>query len=259
MESSSHSEGQPPLALRALGLAFGWASYFLAVRTILYLIGFLANRVVGTTIDGEGGGSSWLDAAWDLGLLAAFALPHSLLARGPAKRLVLGRLPAWAERAVYGLIASLSLIFVMWQWRPLPAPVWEFAPGSVSEAVAWGLFLIGWVLSFVASWTLGHLQLFGLAPAVAWARGRPLPEPTLVTRGLYARLRNPMYLGFLLGVWATPRMTAGHLLFAVAMTAYVLVGVRFEERSLAARFGPAYQDYCLRVPRWGVGRRATVC
>ncbi len=229
------------------------------MRTIFYLIGFLANRVVGTTIDGGEAGSLPFDTVWDLALLAAFALPHSLLARGPLKRLVLGRLPAWAERSAYGLIASLSLILVIWQWRPLPGLVWQLPAGSPLAWLAWGLFCLGWSLSFVASWTLGHFQLFGLAPAVAWARRRPLPEPHLVTRGLYARLRNPMYLGFLLGVWATPRMSAGHLLFAIAMTAYVVVGVRFEEQSLAARFGPAYEAYRARVGRWGVGGRATAC
>lgn len=230
---------------RAAALLYGWLAYFLYVRSALYLVGFLGNLYVKKAID-SGAADPPLAAGIDLGLLAVFAVPHSLLARPGSKQKLSRWLPVELERSTYVLVAALSLALVIWQWRPLPAVLWEVSEGWPRNA-ALALFAGGWVLSLAASKSLGHLRLFGLGAAWAFARGRAAPGLELVTRGLYGVLRHPMYLGFLIGCWAAPRMTAGHLLFAVTMSAYVAVGVRFEERDLERRFGEEFRSYRDRV------------
>jgi methanethiol S-methyltransferase len=238
---------------RVAALLYGWLAYFLYVRSALYLVGFLGNLYVEKSIDSADAAPSLAGAGIDLGLLAVFALPHSLLARPRIKQKLRRWVPVEIERSSYVLVAALSLALVIWQWRPLPAVLWEMAEGWPRNAV-FGLFAGGWVLSLAASKSLGHLRLFGLGAAWAFARGRAAPEPELVTRGLYGVLRHPMYLGFLIGCWAAPRMSAGHLLFAVAMSAYVAIGIRFEERDLERRFGERFTAYRDRVggfvPHW---------
>ncbi len=233
-------------AARAAALVYGWLAYFLYVRTALYLVGFVGNLYVSKGVDGGAAGLPWVAGATDVGLLVLFAVPHSLLARPRFKRWLGRWLPAELERSSYVLIASVSLALLMWLWRPLPALLWDVGQGWQRNAVL-GLFFAGWVLSLVASKTLGHFRLFGLRSAWAFARGRPAPQPVLVTRGLYGFVRHPMYLGFVVGCWATPRMTAGHLLFALALTAYTALGARFEERDLERRFGDELRAYRQQV------------
>lgn len=232
-------------------VACGWLGYFWYVRTALYLVGFLANWRVSKTID-AGPFEPWAPALLiDAGLLALFALPHSLMAR-PAFKASLARfVPPALERSLYVWVAATSLALLLWQWRPLPALVWRVEAPWFRISL-WGLFGAGWLLTVASTKSHGHFRLFGVAAAWAFARGRELPEPKLLATGLYGWLRHPMYLGFLLGSWATPDMSAGHLLFAGAMTAYILIGLRLEERDLEARYGEAYRAYREAVGRWMV-------
>lgn len=232
------------------GLAFAWLAAALYVRSAVALISFLANRWGTLTIDGDPSLLPWPAAGWNLALLLAFAVSHSLLVR-PAGQALLQRLvPAPWVRSLYVALAALSLAVVLKLWQPIPLEVWSVRADGFRQAL-WVLFAAGWGLAFVATRFVGHFGLFGLAQAWAAFRGREMPEPRLQVSGLYRRLRHPMYLGFLIGSWATPTMTAGHLLFAVTMTLYVLVGARLEERDLIARFGGAYLDYRARTPAWG--------
>lgn len=244
--ADTRAPGNASLAARGAAVVYGWLAYFLYVRSALYLVGFVGNLYVAKGIDAGSAGSPWVAAAADLGLLVFFAVPHSALARPRCKRWLGRWLAPELERSTYVLVASLSLALLLWLWRPLPAPLWDVAEGWPRRALL-GLFFAGWLLSLAASKTLGHFRLFGLQSAWALARGRPAPPPVLVTRGLYGFLRHPMYLGFVIGCWATPRMTAGHLLFALALTAYIAFGARFEERDLERRFGDEYRAYRLRV------------
>lgn len=231
----------------------------MAVRGLLYLVAFVAARWVPRTVDGGGAaavtGGGAAAVAVDVALFAAFALPHSLMARPGFKRWLAARgLPPALERSLYCLLAGALLALLFWQWRPLPWTVWHLE----AEAARWAVTAVGaagWLFAAGAVLTLRNTRLFGLSQGWRWARGRPAEAPALVTRGPYAMVRHPVYLGFLVGCWAAPTMSAGRLLLAALSTLYVSVAWRWEERGLVRRFGPAYERYRTRVGAF-VPRRA---
>jgi protein-S-isoprenylcysteine O-methyltransferase Ste14 len=168
------------------------------------------------------------------------------MARPGFKRWSAKFLAAVCERSTYVLLSSLILLLLFWQWRPMPTVIWQ-----TDGMVAWLLstvYWLGWLLAFASTHMLDHFDLFGVRQAlVAW-RGTKMPDQSFRTPLLYKIVRHPLMLGFLLAFWATPVMTLGHLVFALANTAYILVALQFEERDLIAAFGTAYQDYRRRVP-----------
>ena len=236
-------------ARRAAALALGVAGQLASTTSFAYLLGFLANRGVPRGVSAGGARTPWRAAlAIDLALLLLFAVPHSVMARAGFKRRWARLVPPAAERSAYALVAALSLALLFWQWRPIPAPVWD-ARGTAWASAAWALFALGWALCAASVLTTNLFELTGLRQAWARARGRShAPVALTTTSPLYAAVRHPLYLGFLLALWATPRLTAGHLLFAAVNTAYILVAVRYEERDLLAALGAAYAAYRARVP-----------
>jgi protein-S-isoprenylcysteine O-methyltransferase Ste14 len=239
-----------PAARRAGALALGVAGHLASTTAFVYLLGFLADRGVPRTVNRGGPPAAPAAAlAVDLALLALFAVPHSVLARPWAKRRMARLVPAAAQRSVYALGAALTLALLFWQWRPLPAPVWDVR-GTPAGALLAALFWLGWALCAASVLATNLFDLTGLRPLWAAARGGAPPAPVpLATRWLYGVVRHPLYLGFLLALWAAPRLTAGQLLFALANSAYILVAVRYEERDLLAAHGPPYAAYQARVPR----------
>lgn len=247
-----------PARLALLVLAV--AGHLASTTAFAYLLGFLADRGVPRTVDRGGPHAPWgLALAIDLALLALFAGPHSLLARPAVKRRLSAVVAPPAERTVYAVVAALTLALVFWQWRPLPAVVWDVTARPWLAGLAWAAFGAGWVVCAVSVVATNLFELTGLRQGWLAARGRPHTPVPLTTSWLYAVVRHPLYVGFLLALWSTPRLTAGHLLFAAANTAYIVWAVRYEERDLLAAHGPAYADYQARVPRLAPrlpGRRA---
>lgn len=227
---------------------------------MVYLIFFLANRWVARTIDTPtaAGTTTTTTAALliDTALLTAFALAHSVMARDGVKRRLARLLPRELERSTYALVSALLLSLVFWQWRGLPEPVWTVEAPQLRAAIL-ALGVLGWLTSLLAIHVLGHLELFGLAQAWAYARREPQPPEQLSRRGLHGHLRHPIYLGFLIGIWATPEMSQGHLLFSSLLSVYILVGMRLEESGLERRFGEAYRRYRLDVGGFVPRRRQT--
>lgn len=229
---------------RYLSFAYGVLAYLLFLVVFLYAIAFVGDLgVVPKTID-RGGPQASMAAALvaNLALLGLFAVQHSVMARQWFKKRWTRIVPWHLERSTYVLVATAVLALVMWQWRPMPEVVW-----SVEQQVAAGVleivFWAGWALVFAATFWIDHFELFGLRRVWSHLRGEEHEPPSFQTPALYRYVRHPLYLGFLMAFWATPTMTAGHLLFAGATTGFIVVAIQFEERDLTRFHGEAYVRY----------------
>jgi methanethiol S-methyltransferase len=241
--------GQGRLAGRILGLLYGIVTYLIFFAAFLYAIGFVEDLVVPKTIDGSAAAAATplLQAiVVNLILMSIFAVQHSVMARPQFKRWWTKFVPAAVERATYVLLASLALALLIWQWRPMPAIVWQIAGPQLAAAVI-GLSFVGWFIVLTSTFLINHFELFGLHQVANNLSGRPMPAPRFRTPLFYRFVRHPIYLGFIIAFWAAPTMTQGHLLFAAVTTAYIFVGIWLEERDLVALFGDDYRRYRQRV------------
>src|SRR5216684_2049475 len=231
---------------RFVGLLYGLVAYFAFFGTILYAIGFVTGLVVPRTIDTGTESSATEALIVNLLLLSLFAVQHSLMARRQFKQWWTQYVPKSVERSTYVLLASLALILLFWQWRPMPAIVWQTDEPDIAVAIA-TLSLVGWVLVFTSTFLINHFELFGLHQVANNLTGREMPTPRFRTPLYYKFVRHPIYLGFIIAFWAAPVMTVGHLLFAAVTTAYIVVGILLEERDLIDMFGDEYRRYKSRV------------
>jgi protein-S-isoprenylcysteine O-methyltransferase Ste14 len=228
-------------------LLFSVVAYAIFFATFLYLIAFVGDIAgVPRTVDSGPSADVGVAAAIDLALIALFGLQHSVMARPGFKAAWTRIVPPAAERSVYVLLTSAVLILLFWQWRPIDLIVWRIEH-PLAAALMWGLFALGFGLVLVSTFLLSHFELFGLKQAWFNLRGATPPSAPLSQPLFYKLVRHPLYVGFLIAFWATPEMTGGHLLFALGMTAYILVAIRYEERDLVAHFGESYVDYRRRV------------
>jgi protein-S-isoprenylcysteine O-methyltransferase Ste14 len=231
---------------RILTFIYGLVAYAFFLVTFLYAIGFVTGIVVPKTID-TGAVVPVLDALLvNLALLSLFAVQHSVMARPGFKRWWTTVIPASAERPTYVLFATLALAAILVHWRPMPEIVWQVADPKIATGLL-GLSLFGWLLVLLSTFMINHFELFGLHQVVMNLLGKTMPPAHFKTPGLYKLVRHPIYLGFIIAFWATPVMTAGHLLFAAVTTAYIFVGIMLEERDLIETFGDEYRRYRQRV------------
>jgi protein-S-isoprenylcysteine O-methyltransferase Ste14 len=231
---------------RIVAFLYGLAAYLVFFFTFLYAIGFVAGLVVPKTID-TGALVPLAEAlVVNILLMSLFAVQHSVMARKQFKQWWTQYVPVSVERSTYVLLASLSLILLFWQWRPIPAVVWQVADPRIAMAVM-GLSFFGWLLVLTSTFLINHFELFGLHQVANNLAGRKVPEPRFKTPVLYKVVRHPIYLGFILAFWAAPVMTVGHLLFAAVTTAYIFVGIFLEERDLIQLFGEEYKRYRAQV------------
>jgi protein-S-isoprenylcysteine O-methyltransferase Ste14 len=222
---------------RLVAFLYGIIAYLVFLVSFLYAIGFVGNMFVPKSI---------------------------VMARQAFKRWWTRFVPVSVERSTYVLLASLVLLLLYWQWRPIPNPVWTIENPLATTALQ-AMFWLGWGMVLLSTFLISHFELSGLSQVFARLRGRELPPPVFRTPFLYRCVRHPIYLGFLLAFWATPVMTVGHLLFASATTAYILIGIQLEERDLIHSFGDQYRRYrkevAMLIPlpkrRNQAGRRAS--
>jgi protein-S-isoprenylcysteine O-methyltransferase Ste14 len=229
-------------------LLYGIVCYVIFFITFLYAIAFVGNFLVPHTLDRGRDGTMPMALLIDLILLGIFAVQHSGLARRGFKRWLTAWLPASMERSTYVLLSSAALIVLFWQWQPLPGVVWN-AQAPWAWWLLYALFALGWLLVLTGTFVINHFDLFGLRQSWLGAHGREYTEVTLKESLYYRLVRHPLMLGFLIAFWAIPRMSVGHLLFAVVTTGYILIAVKYlEEADLVAMHGDAYRDYQRRVP-----------
>jgi protein-S-isoprenylcysteine O-methyltransferase Ste14 len=231
---------------RIFAFLYGLVSYLVFFGTFLYAIGFVEGLVVPKTID-TGTVVSFAEALIvNLLLMSLFAVQHSLMARKQFKDWWTQYVPKSVERSTYVLLASLALVLLFWQWRPMPAVVWQIADPAIAASIM-ALSFVGWLLVLTSTFLINHFELFGLHQVTNNLVGRDMPPMRFKTPVLYKVVRHPIYLGFIIAFWAAPTMTVGHLLFAAVTTAYIFVGIFLEERDLVEVFGDEYRRYRERV------------
>ena len=231
---------------RTLALVYGGISYLIFLFSALYAIGFIGDLIVPKTID-SGQSVPFIHALLiDVLLLSLFAIQHSVMARPAFKQLWTTIIPQSIERSTYVLFASMLLLLLYWQWLPIPGTIWnvEHTAGGVALQ---GLYFFGWVIVFLSTFLINHFDLLGLRQVYVNWQARKYTNLSFKTPSLYKLVRHPMMLGFLIAFWATPYMTVGHLIFALATTAYILVGIHLEERDLLVFYGETYRRYQQRV------------
>jgi hypothetical protein len=184
------------------------------------------------------------NVAVDLLLFLVFAAHHSVFARPAAKRWVRHAVPAGAERSLYVWIASLLAVAMCVLWKPIPGVVYD-ARGSWRFAF-WSLQALGLVVIARAARVIDPLELAGIRQASGSA-----DADALKVVGPFRLVRHPIYLGWMLLVFAAPLMTANRLCFAVISSVYLILAIPWEETSLVAAHGDRYREY-QRMVRWRV-------
>jgi protein-S-isoprenylcysteine O-methyltransferase Ste14 len=237
---------------------YGLLSYAIFFGTFLYAVGFVGNLFVPKSIDSALQGSLTQALLVNALLLGIFAVQHSVMARPAFKQRWTQIVPKPAERSTYVLFSSLALILLFWLWQPMGGVVWE-VQDPVGRGLLLSLFAFGWLLVLATTFMINHFDLFGLRQVTLYLLGKEYIPLRFKTPGPYKLVRHPLYVGWLFAFWATPTMTAAHLVFSIATTAYILIAIQLEERDLAKEHGGAYENYRRSVPMLiPVGRKKAV-
>jgi len=234
------------MARRIAAFAYGVICYVVALGSFLYLAGFLENFGVPKSIDSGRQAPLGFALLVNFGLLAVFSLQHSVMARPGFKAMWTRIVPNVVERSTYVLLSSLALFLLFWQWQPIGGVIWNVENASARIAL-YALYAIGWVTVLLVTFLINHFDLFGLRQVWLYLIGRPYTPIQFRMPGPYRVVRHPLYVGWLMVFWSSPLMTSAHLVCAVAITAYILIAIQFEERDLV-RAHREYADYRERVP-----------
>jgi protein-S-isoprenylcysteine O-methyltransferase Ste14 len=239
--------GENAVLKRLLFFAYGVTSYVIFLATFLYAIGFVGGFAVPRRLDGPLQTSLPAALAIDCALLTLFAVQHSVMARRSFKERWTQIVPWTIERSTYVLCASLALLLLFWQWRPIGLQVWSVEDAAARVAL-WALFASGWATVLIVTFLINHFDLFGLRQVWLPLFGKPYARVPFRTPLPYQFVRHPLYFGFLLAFWMTPAMTLAHLVFALATAAYIVLAIQFEERDLVSEHGARYEEYRHTVP-----------
>lgn len=233
-----------------LGFIYAVICYFVGLGGLLLLIAYTSNLIPGLSIDAQAANVDPFAAILiNIGLVTLLGIQHSVMARQSFKNWLYSFIPKHLERSTYVAISGLVVALMVWQWAPIDGIVWSVPNDSVAYYILFALFFVGWGILLLSSFLINHFDLFGLRQAYLKMVGVPYTKLNFKVYSLYKLVRHPIYLGIVLGVWATPTMTITHLLMAVLLTIYVLIGIYYEEKDLIKEFGRTYLNYKSRVPK----------
>jgi len=235
------------LTRRISTFLYGVVAYVVFFGTFLYAIGFVGNFIVPKSMDSAAEGPLGQALLVNIAVLGLFALQHSVMARPAFKQWWTTIVPQPAERSTYVLFSSFALLFLFWQWQPMGGIIWR-VQNPISQTLLFTLFAAGWLLVLLSTCLINHFDLFGLRQVYLYLQGKKYTALKFGTPGPYRYVRHPLYVGWLFAFWATPTMTAAHLVFALLTTAYILIAIQLEERDLLAAHGEAYAAYRQQVP-----------
>jgi len=226
---------------------YGVMSYLAMLVALVYAMGFVGGFFTPTSLDAAPTRPLSEALAIDIGLLAAFAIQHSGMARPAFKRWWTRMIPEPMERATYVLVSSILMVVLYALWQPIGGVVWSVTEGPGFMAIA-GFYAFGWALLLYVTFLIDHFDLFGLKQVWRRLTDQPYRSPQFYTPTLYKLVRHPLYVGWLVIFWAAPVMTIAHLVFAIVTTAYIFIAIQLEERDLVAAFGDEYIQYRRRTP-----------
>jgi protein-S-isoprenylcysteine O-methyltransferase Ste14 len=232
---------------KIFSLIYGIVAYIISMGTIVYIVGFVSGLIVPKNIDSEPGSSLGLALLIDSVLLSLFALQHSIMARPAFKQWWTKFIPEPIERSTYTLFSSSCLLLLFWQWQPLGGIIWQ-AESETMRTLLLSLCLLGFGIVLISTFLINHFDLFGLRQVWLYFTGKKYEQLPFRTPLFYKHVRHPLYLGFIIAFWATPAMTATHFFFAIMMTGYMLIAIRFEEKDLIKHLGVKYEDYRRSAP-----------
>ncbi len=235
--------------MRTLGFLFSVLAYFAFFIVFVYFIAFVEGLVPWKSVDYGAMNAPLLGAAIvdNVVVILLFGLQHSIMARRPFKAAIMRVVPETMERSIYVLASTVVLAVIVVFWQPMPGVFWHVG-NETARIVLYVVSLGGWALLLLSSFLINHFDLFGLRQGWFHLQGSSYEQVPFQQPWLYRKVRHPLYLGLLIGLWVAPTMTWGHLVLAVGMTVYILIGVTYEEKDLIANFGETYRQYRSHVP-----------
>ncbi|TBN06344.1 isoprenylcysteine carboxylmethyltransferase family protein [Hyunsoonleella flava] len=228
---------------KVLMFSYSIIAYLIGFASLLLWIISVSNLVPETSIDQPPTIPFHLALLKNFGLVSLFGLQHSIMARQSFKNTFAKFFPKPIERSTFVLISGLLLVLLVLEWEPIGGEIWQVHSGTIFYYIIYALFFLGWIILFISTFLINHFDLFGLRQTYLELQNKPYTLLNFKVVSFYKHVRHPLYFGGILGLWATPNMTATHFVFAIGLTAYFIIGTLFEERDLKKEFGKTYVDY----------------
>ena len=232
-----------------IGFMYAIVCYAIGFGSLLYWIASVGNLLEHASIDAAptmGFGTALLI---NIGLVMVFGLQHSIMARKSFKQWFTKMVPVHIERSTFILCSGLALALLTWQWQPMGGVVWSVNPESPLYLVLYGMYFLGWAILFISTFLINHFDLFGLRQAYFYMKGEAYTPVKFKVVSFYKYVRHPLYFGVVVGIWSTPTMTITHLVLALLLTGYLLIGISYEEKDLKSAFGKDYENYQENTPK----------